>query len=302
MAGEHRGGGAGNERRVFWAMLLTGGFMLAEVAGGALSGSLALLADAGHMLTDTAALALAWWAFRVARKPADHKRSYGYERFQVLAAFLNGVLLLAIVVWLLWEAVQRLQAPVEIRGGLMLAVACGGLVVNLVAFGVLHRADGHNLNVRGAALHVLGDLLGSVATIAAAVVILASGWTPIDPLLSMLVAGLILRSAWHLVRHSGHILLEGAPGHIDPDELRSELMAALPEVEDVHHVHAWSLTEERPLVTLHAHVSHDADQQQALYRIRALLLERFGLSHVTVQIERGRCTDEHLERRPRAGV
>jgi len=273
------------QRRVLQAMVLTGTFMLVEVAGGLISGSLALLADAGHMLTDTAALALAWFAFRISRKPADDARSYGYHRMQVLAAFLNGATLLVIVAGIAVEAVRRLLDPAPIMGTTMLVVAVAGLVVNLLAFRLLHGGDQDNLNLRGAALHVLGDLLGSVATIAAAGVILATGWTPIDPLLSLVVAGLILRSGWSLVTQSGHILLEGTPPHIDIQDLKRELSAAVPEVRDVHHVHAWSLTDERPMVTLHARVPTDADQQAVLRRMKALLRERYQVDHATIQLE-----------------
>lgn len=290
--GNHHHGNSNNERRVFWAMLLTGGFVVAEVVGGLLSGSLALLADAGHMLTDTAALGFAWVAFRIGRKPPDALRSYGYHRFQVLAAFLNGATLLAIVGWIVIEAIQRLHQPMEVLGGLMLIVALLGLLVNVIALVVLEGGDRENLNIRGAVLHVLGDLLGSVATIVAAGVILGTGWTPIDPLLSLMVALLILRSAWLLLRESGHILLEGTPEQIDVARLRTALTEAVPEVDDVHHIHAWSLTPEKPLVTLHAHVSAEADHEQVLWGIQSFLAQRFGIAHATIQIERGRCLDE----------
>ncbi len=281
-----------NETRVFWAMVLTGGFMVVEVIGGILSGSLALLADAGHMLTDTAALALAWIAFRIARRSPDPQRSYGYHRFQVLAAFVNGVTLIAIVGWILIEAVRRLVAPVEIVGGMMLAVAAAGLVVNVVAFVILHGGDRKNLNIHGAALHVLGDLLGSVAAIVAAGIILWSGWTPIDPLLSLFVAALIARSAWVLVKKSAHILLEGTPDWLDVDELRAGLIEAVPDVEDIHHVHAWSLTVERPLMTLHARVRCGSDFGETLKAITGFLEKTYGISHATVQLEPGRCPDK----------
>jgi cobalt-zinc-cadmium efflux system protein len=280
-----------NERRVFWAMVLTGAFTLAEVIGGILSGSLALLADAGHMLTDTASLALAWVAFRVARRPSDAMRTYGYHRFQVLAAFVNGVTLMAIVGWIAIEAIRRLFDPIEVLGGMMLTVAALGLVVNLVAFAILHGAERHNLNVRGAALHVLGDLLGSLAAIVAALVILSIGWTPIDPLLSLLVAALILRSAWFLVRKSSHVLLEGTPEWLDVDELKIALIRAVPDVDDVHHVHAWMLTGERPLMTLHVNVCRTADHQAALIAITRFLQNEYGIDHATVQIELAGCAD-----------
>ena len=280
-----------DEKRVFRAMLLTGGFMVVEVAGGLLAGSLALLADAGHMLTDTAALGFAWIAFRLARRPPDPQRSYGYHRFQILAAFLNGVILIAIVAWIAYEAVQRLNQPVEILGGLMLAVACVGLVVNLIAFAILHAGSRDNLNVRGALLHVLGDLLGSLAAIVAAAVIITTGWTPIDPLLSVLVALLILRSAWMLVRQSTHVLLEGTPAEVDVSRLKSELVETVADVQDVHHVHVWTLTSGRLVMTLHAHVREGADGQQTLRAIHSLCRERFGVAHITVQIEYGQCAD-----------
>jgi cobalt-zinc-cadmium efflux system protein len=283
---------ADNQRRVFLAMLLTGGFMLAEVAGGIVAGSLALIADAGHMLTDTASLALAWAAFRVGHWPRDARRSYGYHRFQVLAAFVNGLTLVAIVGWIAIEAVRRLFAPIEVLGGMMLVIAVLGLAVNLAAFAILRRDDSENLNVQGAALHVLGDLLGSIAAILAALVILWTGWTPIDPLLSLLVAGLILRSAWRLLGRSAHILLEGAPDWLDVTELRTAAIAALPAIRDVHHVHAWMLTTERPLITLHAEVAPGADHQQALRAIRGVLADRFGIDHATIQIETAGCTDQ----------
>jgi cobalt-zinc-cadmium efflux system protein len=283
--------GADNERRVFLAMLLTGGFMLAEMAGGIVAGSLALLADAAHMLTDCASLALAWTAFRIGRRPHDARRTYGYHRLQVLAAFVNGMTLIAIVGWIAIEAVRRLLAPVEVLGGLMLAIAVLGLLVNLAAFGILHRGDRANLNIQGAALHVLGDLLGSVAAIVAALVIFWTGWMPIDPLLSIFVALLILRSAWVLVKKSGHILLEGTPDWLDVGELRAALAAAIPEVEDVHHVHAWMLTSERPLLTMHARLRAGADHDRVLKAIQEVLARDHGIDHATIQLEPAGCTE-----------
>ncbi len=285
--------GQDSQRRLFWAILLTGGFMVAEVVGGILSGSLALLADAGHMLTDTAALALAWFAARISRRPADAKRSFGYHRVQILAAFVNGLTLIAIVVWILIEAIRRLLSPVEVMGTPMLVIAALGLLVNVVVFAILHFGDRDNLNIRGAALHVLGDLLGSVAAIVAALVILATGWMPIDPLLSVLVAMLILRSAWKLTRESGHILLEGAPNDLDAATLRREIPEQLEAVCNVHHVHVWSLTPGRHLVSLHAAIDEGEDRQAALVAIRTLLVERYGLDHATIQLEsRHHCADE----------
>jgi cobalt-zinc-cadmium efflux system protein len=275
-----------NQARVGWAALLTGGFMAVEAVGGALAGSLALLADAGHMLTDSAALALAWLAFRIARRPSDWQRTYGFHRLQVLAAYTNGLALFFIALAIGYEAFQRLRMPGEVLGGPMLAIALGGLGVNIAAFLVLHGAERESLNVKGAMLHVVGDLLGSAAAIVAALVILGTGWTPIDPLLSLLVAVLILRSAWFLVAESGHILLQGAPKDLDVRDVRGDLVAAVPGVVDVHHVHAWSLTDEKRMATLHVKVADPADAGRIAAAVRARLHERFRIEHATVEIER----------------
>jgi cobalt-zinc-cadmium efflux system protein len=282
---------ADNERRIFLAMLLTGGFMVIEIVGGLISGSLALIADAGHMATDTAALALAWFAFRLSRRPPDPSRSYGYHRGEVLAAFVNGIAMIALVAWILLEAIQRLNAPVEVLGGIMLWIAIGGLLINCLAFWLLHTGSRENLNVRGAAVHVAGDLLGSVGAILAAVVILWTGWTPVDPLLSMAVALLILRSAWMITKQSAHILMEGAPHRLKPDAIRADLIDHIPGVEDIHHIHLWSLTQERHLVTLHARIKADTDPDESLASIKARLVKQFGVEHVTVQIEKKHCAE-----------
>jgi cobalt-zinc-cadmium efflux system protein len=269
---------------VGWAALLTGGFLVVEVIGGLLAGSLALLADAGHMMTDFAALGMAWLAFRVARRPADATRTYGFDRLSVLAAFVNGVALFAVAAWIVVEAAHRIGAPQPVAGGLMLTVAAAGLAVNAVAFWILSRGDRGNLNLRAALLHVAGDLLGSLAAIAAALVILYTGWTPIDPILSVLVALLILRSAWMVVRDSAHILLEGTPPGFDAAEVAADLRAEVPGVTDVRHLHAWSITEARPMVTLEAVVASGADPEAARRQIKARLAERFGFDHATVEV------------------
>lgn len=276
------------ERAIAIAAALTGGFMLAEVVGGILSGSLALLADAGHMLTDFASLLLAWCAFRLTRRPADWKRTYGFDRFSVLAAFVNGLSLFAISAWILVEAVRRLLNPGEVLGGMMLWIAVAGLVVNILSFWALSRVEGENLNVRAAALHVLGDLLGSVAAIAAAVVILLTGWTPIDPLLSVLVVALILRSAWRVVGESGHILLEGAPRGFDAPALAADLEANVAGVARAYHIHAWSITEERPMATLEVDLLPGAQPDSVRRAVKARVAEVAGVGHVTVEVSGGR--------------
>ncbi len=206
---------AASARAIGIAALLTGGFMVVEVVGGLVSGSLALIADAGHMLTDFAALSMAWLAFRVARRPADAARTYGFDRLSVMAAFVNGLALFVVAAWIVVEAIGRLRTPAPIEGGVMMAVAAAGLAVNLLSFWVLSRGDRGNLNLRGALLHVLGDLLGSAGAIVAALVILLTGWTPMDPILSVLVSVLILSAGWRVVRESAHILLEGTPEGFD---------------------------------------------------------------------------------------
>jgi cobalt-zinc-cadmium efflux system protein len=209
---------ATDSRRLGWALGITGAFMLIEVAGGLLSGSLALLADAGHMLTDTAALTLAWIAARLALRPGSTPGSDGHHRAQVIAAFVNAVALFGVVGWIAWEAVQRMLAPREIAGATMLGIAVLGLLANVAVLRVLGGDQHSNMNVAAARLHVLGDLLGSIGASIAAIVILATGWTPIDPLLSIAVALLIVRSAWALLLKSGRILLERAPDGVDPGE------------------------------------------------------------------------------------
>jgi cobalt-zinc-cadmium efflux system protein len=296
-AGHHGHVHSTNERSVALAAGLTGGFMLAEVAGGIVAGSLALLADAGHMLTDFASLALAWLGFRLARRPADWRRTYGFDRFSVLVAFVNGIALFAIAAWIVVEAIQRLRQPSEVLGGLMLWVALAGLAVNLLAFRVLSRGDGKNLNLRAASLHVVGDLLGSIAAVAASIVILTTGWMPIDPLLSIVVALIILRSAWRVVGDAGHILLEGAPAGVDIEDIKRELRGAIGYIVDIHHVHAWSISQERPMLTMHADIAPGTDSMLAVREIKEILAERFDIAHATIEIECGACGDEIEPRR-----
>lgn len=272
-------------RRVVLAAMLTGGFMLAEVIGGLVSGSLALLADAAHMLTDTGSLLLAWFGYRLAARPADPARSYGFGRMKVLAAFTNGVLLVLLAFWIVWEAVARLLAPVEVMGSLMLGVAVLGLVVNIIAFWILHGgAHAHDLNLRGALWHVAGDMLGSVAAILAAGLILWQGWTIADPLLSILVAGLAFYGGVRIMGASGHILLEGVPEGLGGAAIIADLTANVPGVAAVAHVHAWALTESRPLVTLEVTPEPGADADSVRRAVKARLAHAFGASHATVEV------------------
>ena len=276
-----------NEKSVGIAALLTGAFMVVEVIGGVMAGSLTLIADAGHMLTDFAGLGMAWFAFRLARRPADGKRTYGFDRFSVLVAFVNGLALFLIAGWITFEAWRRFNQPVEVLGGLMFWVALAGLGVNILSFLILRRGDKENLNMRAAALHVMGDLLGSVAAIIASVVIMTTGWMPIDPILSVLVSLIILRSALRIVLESGHILLEGSPPHVDVEAIAGDLAAAVDGVENVHHVHVWSITQERPMATLHARVRPGADTGAIVAAIKGRLKSEFQLDHATVEVEHG---------------
>jgi cobalt-zinc-cadmium efflux system protein len=245
------------------------------------------------MLTDFATLALAWLGFRLTRRPADWRRTYGFDRFSVLVAFVNGMALFVIAAWIVYEAVQRLREPVTVLGGIMLWVALAGLVVNIVGYLILRRGDDTNLNIRAATLHVAGDLLGSIAAVTASIVILLTGWMPIDPLLSMLVALIILRSAWRVLAESGHILLEGSPHGFDIRALQADIRAALPFVQDIHHVHAWSISQERPMVTLHASVAVGTDSVTAVRSIKQRLAAHFQITHATIEIEYDACGDHH---------
>ncbi len=281
-----------NEGRLLGALLLISVFMLVELIGGILSGSLALLADAGHMFTDAISLALAWGASHISKRPADSLRTYGYQRLQILAALINGLAFMVLVIWIFIEAIRRIADPEPVLGEMMLMIASIGLLVNIIAFFILHGGHKRDLNLRGAMVHVVGDLLGSLAAIVAAGVILLSGWVPIDPLLSILVALLILRSAWYVVKRSGHILLEGTPEGVDVELLRRTITENIPEVNDVHHVHVWSLTPERPLLSMHISVSGGQYSTDLLATVKKVLVKRFGITHSTVQIESGECVDD----------
>ena len=285
----HGAAHANNERRMGIAAALTGAFMFAEVAGGIAAGSLALIADAGHMLTDFASLSLAWFGFRLSRRPADWRRTYGFDRFQVLVAFTNGLALFAIAAWIVYEAIERLMTTPQVSGGIMVVVATLGLFVNIAAFWLLQGADRDNLNIRGAAVHVLGDLLGSVAALAAGAVILLTDWMPIDPLLSIVVALIIVRSGWQVTADAAHILLEGAPSELDTRAIGPDLVANVTGVTEVHHVHVWSITQSRRMVTLHACIGETGNSDAIVKSIKARLKEHFGLDHATVEIERGVC-------------
>lgn len=287
-----------NERKILISFVLIFVFMIVEAVGGVLSGSLALLADAGHMLTDAAALALAYAAFRFGRRAADSKRTFGYLRLEVLAGFINAVTLFAIVGWIGYEAWKRFSTPHEILAGPMLLVAVVGLLVNILVLWIMTRGETDHVNVKGAILHVVGDLLGSVGAIIAAVVIYYTAWTPIDPILSVIVALLIVRSAWKLWAKSAHILLEGAPDDVSPAEVSRGLLEAIPGLAAVSHVHLWQLTSGRAMATLHVRAHEDSQAQAVVKRVEQELKTRFNIEHPTVAIEwnsNGRASDCSLD-------
>ena len=295
--GEHHGHGHGHghahgppasQSTLLWALLFTGGCMLIEAVGGLLAHSLALLADSAHMLTDAASLALSYAAVWVAHRPATSKLSYGHHRWQVLAAFVNGLALIALALWIAITAALRLMARGQVDGKLVAAIALVGLAANLGAFLVLSRGES-NLNVRGALAHVMGDMLGSGAALIAGIVILWTGWTPIDPLLSALVAALMIRSGWSVARESGHILLEGTPDGLDERLVEATLKARIPQLEGIHHLHSWSLSDERPILTLHATLHAGSNSDQGIRDITRELHRAFNVSHATIQIEYESC-------------
>lgn len=287
---DHPHDSAHNERLLGRAFLLIGGFMFVEIAGGLLANSLTLLADAGHMFLDASALAFSWYAVRLSRRLVDERLSYGYHRWEVLAAFVNGLTLMGLVIWILVEAWERVQTPQTMLPLVALAVASAGFVVNVIAYRWLH---GHqdSAAVKSAALHVLGDLLGSVAAVTAAVVYWSTGWPYADPLLAVVIAAILGRGAWRVLKDATHILLEGVPDGVDLESIAETITARVPGVTGVHHLHAWALTAQKPLLTLHASVEEPADLSQVMQRIKAVLNEDFGIDHSTVQVDHGHCPD-----------
>jgi cobalt-zinc-cadmium efflux system protein len=280
----------GFNRRLATVLALTAMFMVVEAIGGWLSGSLALLADAGHMLTDVGALALALFTAKLARRPADESKTYGYLRLEIFAALVNGALLFGIAGLIVFEALQRINAPRPIQGQLFLAVALAGLLVNAVSLVILHQGQHSHLNTRGAYLHVMGDLLGSVGAILAAVIVLFTGWTLADPIISVAIALLILGGAWRLIRESADILLEAVPAHITMGEVQSRMLGVA-GVSAVHDLHVWTVTSGMVAMSGHAVVPDLADHPRVLPRIRTAMAE-LGIGHVTVQLEVGeRCVD-----------
>ena len=270
--------------RLKLVLAFTAAFMLVEFVGGLLANSLALIADSVHMLTDVGALGLSLFVLWFSRRPATEAKTYGYLRLEILAALLNGSVLIVFSAGIFWQAWQRLRSPVEVEGPLMLGIAAAGMIVNVVAAFLLHASAEHNLNVRGAYLHVIGDLLGSVGAIAAAIVIVTTGWTPADAITSAFVGVLILRSSWKLVREAVDVLLEAVPSHIDMVALRRALHE-IPGVDEVHDLHVWSLTSGFLAMSGHVVVRTPEQNNTVLRAIHQRLQDDFGISHITIQIE-----------------
>jgi cobalt-zinc-cadmium efflux system protein len=273
------------------ACLLITTFMLVELVVGLWANALVLVADAGHMFLDATALGLAWWAAHLSKRGFDQQLSYGYHRFQVLAAFVNGLTLVALIIWITVEAVQRLINPEAMNPWPTLIVATLGFIVNLIAFRLLHDTSG-NTNIRSAALHVLGDLLGSVAAMVAAIVVMTLGWLYADPVLTLAIVMILSRGAYGVLKESAHILLEGVPAGVNLAQIKTTLTEEIDGVDGVHHVHAWGLTAEKPLLTLHALIPESAQVQIVIRDIKQLLKERFDIEHSTIQVELGPCPDD----------
>jgi cobalt-zinc-cadmium efflux system protein len=281
----HAPGRASRSRsRLRLVLILTALYMVAEAVGGWWSGSLALLADAGHMLTDVAALALALAAMWFSSRPATSSKTFGYYRLEILAALINGVALVLISLLIFYEAYHRLSAPPVVKSTLMMVVAIGGLVVNLVCAWLLHGEHEQDLNVRGAWLHIMGDALGSVGAIAAGVLMSLYGWYTADPLFSFIIALLIVWSSWNLIRESTNVLLEGTPAHINLAAVEDAILQT-EGVRDVHDLHIWTITSGREALSAHVIHVEAISQPDLLKELRTKLHDRFGVDHLTIQME-----------------
>ncbi len=273
---------AHSTRRALWvALLLTGGFAAIEAGAGVVAGSLALISDAGHMVTDAASFVVALIAAAMATRPPSRRASYGYARAEVLAAFVNALAMLALIAWIAVEAVQRLLVPVPVAGPTVMVVAALGLVVNLIVAWMLSRGA-RGINARGALLHVVGDLMGSLAALVAGAVIHRTGWMPIDPILSLVVALLILRSTLALLKESTGVLLEGVPGHVSYEAV-GRALAAIPGVTDVHDLHVWRMSAERVALSAHLMLAEGPAWPRVLASAQRMLAQDFGIDHVTLQ-------------------
>lgn len=265
-------------------LLLSVSYMVAEIIGGIRSGSLALLADAGHMAIDSAAIALSLFAAWIAQRPATPDKTYGYYRAEILAALINGATLIMVAIWIFYEAWERFNLARPIRGDLMTGIASGGLIVNFISLLLVHRHEGHNLNARGVWLHLISDTLGSVSAIVAGFMVWKLGWRIADPIISVLISLFILWGAWRLVRECVDVLLEAVPKGIDVSDIKKSI-GNLSGVREVHDLHVWNMTSGVPLLTVHVAVGQGVESGEMLRRINDLLVEKFRITHTTVQIE-----------------
>jgi cobalt-zinc-cadmium efflux system protein len=281
---EHSRSRAKDRRRLAVTLALVSLYLVAEVLGGLWTGSLALLADAGHMFSDVAALALSLFAIWLAQRPTTLERTFGYHRVEILAALANAVALVVVALLILSEAYERLGNPRDVLGAPMLLIAVGGLLVNLAGLWMLHGGKNSNLNVRGAWLHVLSDTLGSIGVITAAFLVWAFGWTQADPIASILIALLVIFASWQLIRETVGVLMEAAPGHIDVEEVRRALCETH-GVLSIHDLHVWTITSGFVSLSCHVESSHRVPDHELLTTFQELLRERFGIEHVTIQIE-----------------
>lgn len=276
---------ANNQRKIIFAAILTFTYMTVEVVGGIWVNSVALIADAMHMLTDSIALMIAWWGFHIAQKPATERMTFGYQRAQILTAFVNGAALLLISAGIVAMAVERMFNPQEVMGAEMFIIAIIGLGINLAVFVMLHSGDQKNLNMRGATLHFMGDTLASVAVITAAIIIYFSGWNIVDPILSILVASIIAFNAIKLTRSAATILLEGVPAGYEIQAIKDDLAEHFPFLEQIHHIHLWAIAEQQVMMTLHAKTDLAHINDETLFEIKSYLNDRHAVHHVTLQLE-----------------
>ena len=282
-----------NARLIAIALALTGTFLVAEVVGGILTGSLALISDASHMFTDTVGLAIALAAIRIGQRPADTRRTFGYQRFEILAAAANAILLFGVAAYILWEGYQRLIRPQEIQSLAMLGVATLGLIVNIIAMRLLSDRKDASLNVKGAYLEVWSDMLGSIGVIIGALVIRFTGWTVADPIIAVLIGLWVLPRTWTLLRQAGHVLMQGVPEGIELDSVRS-LLLQHPAVAQIHDLHAWSLGSRQTVVTAHIVLREGKDDpEEVRLSLLTALEDRFNVHDATLQVERKACEDGH---------
>ncbi len=281
-----------NSKLLLCSLFITVSFMIVEVIGGVISGSLTLLADAGHMFADAFALFLSWFSIIMSKKPADNQRTFGYHRFQVIAAFINGISLLALTLWIIYEAINKIFSPTPINGYILFYIGALGLIVNSISFIILRQGSHEDMNIKSAIVHVLSDLLGSLAAVIAGIVIIFTGKVIADPLLSLFVSLLLLKATYRLIINSGHILLEGAPKGLTAEAIIHEIKKYIPEIMAIHHVHIWSLYTGKNYITFHINlVEEEHDYSKIIKKIKEILHDKFDIEHSTIQIEYDECTD-----------